>query len=304
MIKYMITGSSGFVGRNLSRYLNERGLDFETISLRETGWRKRTFNGGTAVVHLAGKAHDTSNTSSHQEYFEVNLELTKEVFDEFLRSDCEDFFYFSSVKAVADSVDGVLFEDVLGEPLTPYGKSKLEAENMLLAEDLPAGKRLFIIRPCMIHGPGNKGNLNLLYKVVEKGLPWPLAKYNNKRSFLSIENLCYLLVEMHRKKNLASGVYNFADDESLSTTELVSIIAYEIGSKPRLWRVPMTIVNTIGAIGNILKLPINSERIKKLTESYVVSNIKVKEALQISSLPVSAKAGLQKTVQSFQGGQN
>src|SRR5690606_9961467 len=104
--------------------------------------------------------------------------------------------YFSSVKAVADTVEGVLQEDVVGKPLTPYGKSKLEAEQYLLSQVLPEGKRAFIIRPCMIHGPGNKGNLNLLYKVVEKDVPWPLAAFRNQRSFLSIDNLCFLLERM------------------------------------------------------------------------------------------------------------
>ncbi|KAF5272336.1 hypothetical protein FQR65_LT17463 [Abscondita terminalis] len=78
----------------------------------------------TAIIHLAGKAHDTSNTSDPEEYFKVNRDLTIELFDLFLRSDIKDFFYFSSVKAVADTVDGILVEDVNGSPLTPLCKSK------------------------------------------------------------------------------------------------------------------------------------------------------------------------------------
>src|SRR5690606_27975560 len=109
-------------------------------------------------------------------------------------------------------------------PLTPYGKSKLEAELYLLAQKLPERKRLFIIRPCMIHGPGNKGNLNLLYKVVEKGIPWPLAAFHNERSFLSIDNLSFLIEKMLMHTDLASGVYNFADDDALSTNSLVKLI--------------------------------------------------------------------------------
>src|SRR5690606_9902944 len=115
------------------------------------------------------------NTSADVEYFKVNRDLTVALFDQFLQSDIRDFFYFSSVKAVADTVEGPLTEDSVANPLTPYGKSKREAEKYLLAQELPIGKRLFIIRPCMIHGPGNKGNLNLLYKVVEKGLSLTLA---------------------------------------------------------------------------------------------------------------------------------
>src|SRR5690606_34874195 len=159
-MQIIITGASGFVGQNLQKYLKERRYDITKLSLRNENWQNHIEKDATAIIHLAGKAHDTSNTSADEEYFKVNRDLTVELFNLFLKSNIRDFFYFSSVKAVADTVDGVLIEDVQGKPYTPYGKSKLEAEQYLLAQALPEGKRLFIIRPCMIHGPGNKGNLN------------------------------------------------------------------------------------------------------------------------------------------------
>src|SRR5690606_24487860 len=197
-----LTGASGFVGQNLQQYLKDRRYEVTGLSLRNQGWKMRVNPDTTAMVHLAGKAHDTSNTSSSEEYFQVNRDLTIQLFQEFLNSNIRDFFYFSSVKAIADTVEGMLTEDVDGNPYTPYGKSKLEAEEYLLAQKLPQGKRLFIIRPCMIHGPGNKGNLNLLYKVVDKGIPWPLAAFHNQRSFLSIDNLSFLIHQMVAKEEL------------------------------------------------------------------------------------------------------
>ncbi|MGD4786433.1 NAD-dependent epimerase/dehydratase family protein, partial [Xanthomonas citri pv. citri] len=119
-----------------------------------------------AIIHLAGKAHDTKNTSEESDYYQINTELTKVLFDKFLQSDIKDFIFFSSVKAAADTVEGVLTEEVEPNPKTPYGDSKIKAEQYLLSQELPSGKRVIIIRPCMIHGKGNKGNLNLLYKVV------------------------------------------------------------------------------------------------------------------------------------------
>ena len=218
-----ITGISGFVGQNLSKYLRDQGHFLNGLSLRNENWSLD--KSSEAIIHLAGKAHDTSNTSDSESYFKVNRDLTISLFDQFLNSDIKDFFYFSSVKAVADTIDGILEENFAGNPQTPYGQSKFEAENYLLQQNLPAGKRLFIIRPCMIHGPGNKGNLNLLYKVVEKGIPWPLASFQNHRSFLSIDNLNFLILKMLLNKEIATGVYNFADDQALSTNELVRIIA-------------------------------------------------------------------------------
>src|SRR5690606_34965976 len=132
-------------------------------------------------------------TADDEIYFKINRDLTIQLFNEFLKSSSKDFFYFSSVKAATDSVEGYLDEDFVAYPVTPYGKSKLAAEEHLLNQKLPEGKRVFIIRPCMIHGPGNRGNLNLLYKIVKKGIPWPLAAFENQRSFLSIDNLNFLI---------------------------------------------------------------------------------------------------------------
>lgn len=294
-----ITGASGFVGQNLVSYLRDRRHEVRGLSLRNTNWLSHIGGDTDAVIHLAGKAHDTSNTSRDKEYFKINRDLTIELFNYFLKSEIKDFFYFSSVKAVADTIEDALTEDVEPKPHTPYGKSKLEAEKYILSQTVPSGKRIFIIRPCMIHGPGNKGNLNLLYKMVEKGIPWPLAEFENQRSFLSIENLSFLLFNMLKKENLESGIFNFSDDDSLSTNELVSLIGAVLGKSVSLWRIPRTLVQGVVRVGDVLPLPLNSERLKKLTESYVVSNKKIKEALGIDLLPLSAKEGLERTIKSF-----
>lgn len=292
----IITGATGFVGKNLSKYLIEKANHVLPLSLRNP-WKIN--ENADAIVHLAGKAHDTKNTSADKEYFEINTELTKKLFQEFLNSEIKDFIYFSSVKATADSVEGFLDEEHQSNPQTPYGKSKLEAEKYLLTQKLPENKRLFIVRPCMIHGPGNKGNLNLLYKFVEKGIPYPLAAFENKRSFLSIDNLNFLVFEMLKNKNISSGIYNFADDESLSTNDLVKLIANVSGKKEKLWKISSGFISTAAKVGDVLKLPLNSERLKKLTENYLVTNQKIKNALGIEKLPVSAKEGLEKTIKSF-----
>ena len=292
----IITGATGFVGKNLSKFLKEKGHHISPLSLRKA-WELD--QNAEAIIHLAGKAHDTKNTSAEKEYFEINTELTKKLFKEFLNTTAQDFIYFSSVKATADKVEGFLDENHTSNPQTPYGKSKLEAEEFLLSQKLPENKRLFIIRPCMIHGPGNKGNLNLLYKFVQKGIPYPLAAFENKRSFLSIDNLNFLILEMLSNKNVGSGIYNFADDEVLSTNELVKLIANTSGKKEKLWKISSKLISATAKMGDVMKLPLNSERLKKLTENYWVSNQKIKNALGIDQLPVSASEGLEKTIKSF-----
>lgn len=296
-MKITITGATGFVGQNLSEYLEEKGNIIDKLSLRKPHFSLQ--KDADAVIHLAGKAHDTANTSADDEYFKVNTDLTIKLFEDFLNSYIGDFIYFSSVKATADTIIGILDENHLSDPKTPYGKSKLKAENYLLSKALPSGKRVFIIRPCMIHGPGNKGNLNLLYKMVEKGIPWPLADFENLRSFLSIDNLNFLIERIVSEKSIKSGIYNFSDDQALSTNDLVKIIANTSGKKERLLKIPKHLISFVAKTGDYLKLPLNSERLKKLTENYIVSNQKIKTALNINSLPVSAEEGMKKTIESF-----
>jgi nucleoside-diphosphate-sugar epimerase len=297
-----ITGISGFVGQNLNHYL-VKDFDVQGIS-RKKKLGKLTYGmfleenrPYDAMIHLAGKAHDLKKTSHDNEYYEVNFELTKRLFDQFLRSDAQKFIYISSVKAVADTVDGVLTEEAVPNPVTAYGKSKLMAEKYIL-EHLPNNKQVYILRPCMIHGVGNKGNLNLLHSIVSKGIPYPLGAFKNVRSFLSIENLCFIIKELLDQKDIPSGVYHVADDVSLSTNKVIELMGDSLGTKSRIWNVPCAWVNVAARLGNHLHLPLNTHRLQKLTESYVVGNAKIKLAIG-KSLPVKTEDGLLKTFGSF-----
>ena len=289
----LITGSNGFVGKNLIQYLkNEYNLN---CYLKGS---EITISSENVVIHLAGKAHDLKNVSSFDEYYKVNAELTKEIFDAFLTSEAKVFITLSSVKAVADEVDGELTEDVKPNPITHYGKSKLLAEQYILSQLIPKGKRVYILRPCMIHGPGNKGNLNLLYNLVSKGFPWPLGLFENSRSYLSIENLCFIIKELIEREDIPSGVYNVADDVPLSTIEVISILAESQNKKAKIWKVSKVLIQSLAKLGDLLRLPLTTERLKKLTESYVVSNQKIQTAIG-KNLQVSARDGLLKTFNSF-----
>ena len=268
------------------------------------------------IVHLAGKAHDTKNKSAAEVYFKVNTGLTRKVFDYFLAHESiKKFVFFSTAKAAADKVDGVLTEDVVPAPVGPYGESKIAAEKYILekmeilrqAKDDTANasassvtKNVYIFRPCMIHGPGNKGNLNLLYNVVRKGIPWPLGAFENRRTFTSVENICFA-VNGVLTKDVPSGIYNMGDDEALSTNELIEEICKSLGKKAHIWRLPKGLMNGVAKIGGWLHLPLNPERLRKLTENYISSNAKIKAALGIDRMPVDAREGLKVTLDSFKG---
>ena len=314
-MKILITGIHGFVGSNLVKCLasaNEiYGLDIiapekegvvKTYSWDELD--KGTIPEIDAIIHLAGKAHDTKNQSAADVYFKVNTELTKKVFDYFLKQPkCKKFVFFSTAKAAADRVDGVLTEDVVPAPVGPYGESKIAAERYILdalesRKDEFTDRSVYIFRPCMIHGPGNKGNLNLLYHVVKKGIPWPLGAFENRRTFTSIGNICFA-VEGVLTKNVPSGIYNMGDDEALSTNELIEEICKSLGKKARIWKLPKGMMTGVAKLGGILHLPLNPDRLQKLTENYVSSNDKIKKALGVEKMPVDAREGLKVTLESF-----
>ena len=291
-----ITGASGFVGQNLLRFL-KKDNDLVPLSIRFNQNKKFNLN-SSVVIHLAGKAHDLKKTFEDKEYYEANTELTKKVFNQFLESSSKVFIFMSSVKAAKDVVEGILSEDVIPDPVTVYGKSKLAAEEYILSKEIPKNKRVYILRPCMIHGPNNKGNLNLLFNFVSRGIPYPFGRYVNKRSFVSIDNLCFVIKELIDSSKIESGIYNIADDISLSTIDLVQMMS-EILCKPtRILKVPKLIIRFIARVGDFLPLPINSERLIKLTENYEVSNLKIKNAIQ-KKLPISSSEGIKKTLISF-----
>jgi nucleoside-diphosphate-sugar epimerase len=295
----LITGSNGFVGKNVITFLSGFGeLKIEAVNRGHIQKIQNLNLTNSVLLHLAGKAHDLKNISLPIEYYQVNTELTKQLFDLFLNSKATVFITLSSVKAVADTLDFDLNENHIPNPITHYGKSKLLAEQYILSKELPKGKRVYILRPCMIHGPGNKGNLNLLYKLVSNGIPWPLEAYENKRSFCSIDNLLFIIKELIDRDDIPSGVYNVADEEIISTNELISLISEYKSIKPKFWKISKSFIKIIAKIGDILKLPFNSERLHKLTESYVVSNKKIKAVIG-KPLPTTTRDGLIKTFNSF-----
>ena len=285
----LITGAYGFVGSNLCRYLSEKGHECIALDIPKArrddvpykafhSWDDLgniDFTGIDAIVHLAGKAHDLKNVSDPQSYFDINVGLTERIFNA-SKGKVKRFVYFSSSKA-ADAD-------------TPYGKSKLMAEQFL-------DGRAIVLRPAMIHGPGNKGNLNLLWGIARRGFPWPLAAFENKRSFTSIGNICAAVEALCERGG--NGIYPIADDEMLSTNRLIELMAEACGRKPVLWHLPKGLMGFVAKMGDIMHLPLNIERLGKLTEDSFVDNAALKKHLGWSEMPIRAEDGMRSTLKSF-----
>jgi len=138
--------------------------------------------------------------------------------------------------------------------------------------------------------------------LTEDVIPKPvghLGAFENKRSFLSVENLIYI-VEQFILQNPSSGIYHLADDEPISTNELIKLIAQSKGKKTRILHLNKTFIKNTTKMGDLIKFPVNSDRLQKLTENYVVSNGKMKQTIGIEKLPVNAKEGLLKTLKTFE----
>ena len=284
-MKFLITGAYGFVGTNLCKYLAEKGHECHALDIPAAKrddvpyvsfytWDELDkLPVVDAVVHLAGKAHDLKKVASEQSYFDINVGLTEKIF---AAAKTMRFIYFSSSKADANG--------------NAYGRSKLAAEQFL-------NGRAIVLRPAMIHGPGNKGNLNLLWGIARRGLPWPLAAFENKRSFTSIANICAAVEALAERGT--NGIYPIADDEMLSTNRLIELIAETCGKRAKLWRVPKGVMRMVAKIGDVLHLPLNTERIVKLTEDSFVNNSHLKSQLGWNRMPIRAEEGLRRTLRSF-----
>ena len=309
MKRILITGVTGFVGTNLVTHFHNQG-DYMLFGHSRNAEKARAQFQNAKVeiidrlsaatlndlkidylIHLAGIAHDLSSQYQTEDYFRVNYGDTKKIYDEFLQSNASKFIFLSSIKAVADHAHAPLTEETTPHPLTDYGKSKLKAEQYIQSKMNVPGKGAFTFRPCMIHGPGNKGNLNLLYRFVKRGIPFPLAAFENRRSFLSIDNFSFI-VQRVLENQILPGTYHLADDGHLSTKDLYALIASAIGKKPRIWNVPRVIVRAAAALAG------KKNMLNKLTEDYVVSNKKLLHSLN-GKLPLALRDGLGKTIKSF-----
>lgn len=304
-MKVLITGVTGFVGTNLVASLSQHHAVFGHG--RDPGRIKALFAGQVtavdsinastidalgieAIIHAAGIAHDLGGKYNSSDYERVNTHYTIELYNEFNKSACSKFVFISSIKAAIEKSTLPVNESIVPSPDSEYGRSKLKAEQYLMLNEL-AGKAVYILRPCMIHGPGNKGNLNLLFKAAQKGWWYPFGAFRNHRSFLSVDNLCFVVREILEGR-IKPGLYHLADDGTLSTKELYEIIAKVLKRKAVTVSIPKPLIEFL------FKAAKMSRQLDKITGDMVVSNEKILAGLG-RPLPLSIREGVEKTIRSF-----
>ena len=177
-------GASGFLGSHLQSKLEGEVIG---VNIRQQNWQENIPDDANVFINCIGKAHEHNGTATEHDFYFANYELVKVLFEEFLKSNAQIFIHISSIAAVEENErKEVLTENSVGNPQSHYGKSKKAAEEYLLKQSLPSGKKIFILRPTMIHGEGDKGNLTLLYKIISKGIPYPLGAFKNSRTFVQL----------------------------------------------------------------------------------------------------------------------
>ncbi|MFN3793371.1 MAG: NAD-dependent epimerase/dehydratase family protein [Chitinophagaceae bacterium] len=290
--KILLTGYNGFVGRFLQNNLGNsyKFRFYKRNSLIEIN--------EDVVIHLAGISNYKKNDISGHKFYESNTDLTIALFDNFLNSKAKVFIFMSSVKSVLDSPESVVTEETFANPASHYGKSKLLAENYILSNITSLDKRVYILRPTLIHGPENNGNLKLLHRLISKNIPWFLTSFDNNRSYCSIYNLVFVINELIQREDIPSGIYNVCDDDPISTNRLINLIALSQNKSVLFLKVPKKLVRFIARIGDIFSLPFNSELLGKLTGTYIVSNRKLIDAIG-KRLPFSVVEGLNLTFKHF-----
>ena len=300
-MKCAVTGASGFIGRHLLAALVKRGDEVTALVRRPPqaappGILVRPLDdpdalrGAEAVFHLAGRAHILHDDAADPlaEHRRVNTELTLRV----ARASAEAGAHFLFVSSIA--VHGLitspepLSEETPAAPVTPYGRSKLEAEQGLRRLQAEAGLRVTVLRPPLVYGPGNPGNMERLMRLIRRGLPLPLASIRNRRSFLYTGNLVDALLRCAGHPAAPGSTYVLADSRDLSTPELIRELARAMGLPARLLPFPP------GVLGLVARAVGREADVERLTGSLFLDCSRIRRELGWSA-PVAVEQGLHLT---------
>ena len=243
-MKVLVTGATGFIGSMLCVRLSEAAREVIATSRSrveqpgifyvaspelgpEADWTL-ALSGIDAVVHLAGRAHVTAeqtDAKTDQAYLRINAEGTRALAAQCAAAGVKHFIFLSSCHAIAGESDDALTDRTVPQPVTAYGRSKLAAEDAIKSVLANSNCAWTILRPPLVYGPGNKANFGLLVKLVQTGLPLPLASVRNRRSFIYVENLVDLIAACLGNPKAFGKTFLPSDGEDVSTAELIEKIA-------------------------------------------------------------------------------
>ena len=321
MEKILVSGSSGFIGKNLCRELiklnrsvvgtvrnldsieNENNFEkfiIDNISL-STEW-KNALKDVSCIIHCAGKAHIMNGDNKKDFYHSVNTEGTIGLAKQAADIGVKRFIFLSSVKVNGENTEEIFLDkaekkktnkifknDDIPNPQDFYAKSKLEAEKELWEISKKTGLEVIVIRLPLVYGVGVKGNMLKLIKLINSGIPLPFSLVKNKRSLISIENLVDILIKCIDHPNVAGKTFLVSDSEDLSTTDLLKYIGSAMGVSVRLFPFPIFLLKLLSTfIGR-------QREMDRLLLSLQVDSSDIKKTLNWIA-PLSVKEGIRKMV--------
>lgn len=287
-MKILITGSHGFVGKEVVKLLHEKG--HKIIS----GDRTRRYEGQgvrtDAVVHLAAKVHDMKQ-QNEADYFQSNLDLTLCVASEAIKAGVRRFVFVSTAKVFGERSMGSPFcEGDIPNPQDAYARSKLAAEQELMSLAKEGQLEVVIFRPPLVYGPGVRANFRKLLRLVSLPFPIPLGSARNRRTMVYVKNLAELICLGVTSEKAVNQVFIASDDTTLTTSELILRLGLAMGKKPSLFPIPGSILKLL-AMGVGMR-----DAADKLLDSFELESKKARDLLGFVP-PYGVDQALRETVQ-------
>ena len=227
MKRVLITGKTSYIGINLKNWLEEHPEKYQVdaISVRGDLWKEESFSKYDVIVHLAGIAHIKETKSNRDLYYRVNRDLAYKIALKAKEDGVKQFIFLSSM-SVFGIKTGIITDATVPNPTNHYGKSKLEAEKLIM-ELVDETFKAAIVRPPMVYGSGCKGNYSKLAQLAKRTPIFPTT--NNQRSVIYIDNLSESIRSIIDE--FESGVYHPQNSHYVSTQQLVESIALSHGKK-------------------------------------------------------------------------
>ncbi|MGB3204737.1 MAG: NAD-dependent epimerase/dehydratase family protein [Crinalium sp.] len=321
MKSILITGATGFIASHLMPLLIKHGwcisaairsnsnqipTDVTPVSIGDinssTSWH-HALKDIDILIHLAARAHILQDKASNPEaeFFKVNTEGTANLVKQAIQAGVKHFVFISSIGAMTTLSDRPLTENSPCQPDTPYGRSKLQAEQALISLAKQSNMTWTILRPTLVYGSGNPGNMERLIKLVNRGFPLPFARVKNRRSFIFVGNLVDAIATCLTHPQAANQIFLVSDGEDVSTPELVSKIALQIQKPCNLLPVPTSLLKFTGYLGDKLEyltkkpLPLNTATVDRLLGSLFIDSNHIQNTLNWQP-PFTIEQGLFQTL--------
>ncbi|WP_457571545.1 NAD-dependent epimerase/dehydratase family protein [Desulfovulcanus sp.] len=299
MFKVLVTGATGYIGQHLCQRLRACGKQILALTRNQVKgpWDEnfvadiskdsipaKSLTGVDTIFHLAGKAHALSERKGEEkEYDKINVQGTRNLLEAASKAGVTRFVFFSSVKAMGEGGGQCLDETCACQPQTPYGKSKLAAENLVLHGGYVPHP--VVLRLSMVYGPGAKGNLPQMIKFIKKGIFPPLPEIGNKRSMVHVDDVVQAAILAAEKPKARSQVYIVTDGKVYSTRQIYLWIRQVLGKGEPVFTLPWFIWRLGGKIGDLLgfirgrRFVFDSQALDKLFGSACYSSARIKKEL-------------------------